>query len=101
MGVNVAARMMSGSMPGCVNVSEQTYKLLCDEFDAIDRGELNVKGKGKMRQYFITGGKLSRSAREAAAVQMSVQSRDSLQPSNLPQLRAPLTLEHFERDSIN
>jgi len=60
--VNVAARMMSGSAPRCINVSDTTYKLLSDDFEAIDRGERFVKGKGMMRQYFITGGAHSKAA---------------------------------------
>ena len=54
--VNVAARMMGGSSPRCINISDTTYELVRDDFEVIDRGERFVKGKGMMRQYFITGG---------------------------------------------
>jgi len=54
--VNVAARMMGGSSPRCINVSETTFDLVSDDFVSIDRGERFVKGKGMMKQYFITGG---------------------------------------------
>ena len=48
--------MMGGSAPRCINVSETTYELVRADFEAIDRGARFVKGKGMMRQYFITGG---------------------------------------------
>jgi len=60
--VNVAARMMGGSAPRCINVSETTYELIKNDFDAIDRGERFVKGKGMMHQYFITGGASGKAA---------------------------------------
>lgn len=62
--VNVAARMMGGSAPRCINVSDRTYELVRDEFEALDRGERNVKGKGLMHQYFIIGGKHYKAATE-------------------------------------
>ena len=60
--VNVAARMMGGSAPYCVNMSDVTYQLVKEDFDAIDRGERFVKGKGQMRQFFITGGASGKAA---------------------------------------
>jgi len=51
--VNTAARMCSYSKPGHVNVSEDTYQLLKTRYGAVPRGELEVKGKGKMHTYFL------------------------------------------------
>ena len=51
--VNTAARMCSTSEPGRVHVSETTHALLKHQFDAEDRGEREVKGKGRMHTYFV------------------------------------------------
>lgn len=47
--------MESSSEPGEVNVSESTYKLLKETgaYDFTPRGELEVKGKGAMKMYFM------------------------------------------------
>ena len=36
-----------------INISESTYNLVKDEFETEPRGELEVKGKGKLRMYFV------------------------------------------------
>ena len=51
--VNTAARMCSYSKPGHVNISQATFELVKHRFGAIPRGELEVKGKGKMNTYFL------------------------------------------------
>lgn len=51
--VNVASRMESHGEPGRVQVSEATYKAIKDDFEFEDRGEIEIKGKGMMRTYFI------------------------------------------------
>ena len=51
--VNTAARMCSYSKPGHVHVSEATYGFVQDTFAAVCRGEREIKGKGKMRTYFV------------------------------------------------
>jgi adenylate cyclase len=51
--VNTASRMESSGEPGKVNVSESTYSLLKDEFSFEERGEIEAKGKGKMKMYFV------------------------------------------------
>ena len=43
----------STSAPGRVHVSEATHALLNHRFDSETRGEREVKGKGKMRTYFL------------------------------------------------
>ena len=53
--INVASRIESKSEPMRVNVSEVTYNLLKDKFDFITRDLIEVKGKGKMRMYFVNG----------------------------------------------
>jgi adenylate cyclase len=53
--VNIASRMESNSEPGKINVSENTYELIKDQFDCAYRGELEVKNKGMMKMYFVNG----------------------------------------------
>jgi ligand-binding sensor domain-containing protein/class 3 adenylate cyclase len=55
--VNTASRMESSGEPGRVHCTEEVYNLLKDMFDFEVRGEIEVKGKGMMRTYFIIGEK--------------------------------------------
>jgi class 3 adenylate cyclase len=50
--VNTASRMESSGEPGKVNISSATYELVKDQFTCEYRGEIEVKGKGKMGMYF-------------------------------------------------
>ena len=51
--VNIAARMESNSVPGRINVSENTYQEIKDIFECTSRGEIDVKNKGMMAMYFV------------------------------------------------
>ena len=51
--VNTASRMQSHGLPGAIQVSEATHALLRDRFEFEDRGEIEVKGKGKQRVYLL------------------------------------------------
>lgn len=51
--VNTASRMESHGIAGKIHVSEDTYLLLKDRFIFEERGEIEVKGKGRMRTYFL------------------------------------------------
>jgi adenylate cyclase len=53
--VNVASRMESTGEPGKIQLSEAAYALLKDTFDLEARGEIEIKGKGKMKTWFLTG----------------------------------------------
>lgn len=53
--VNVASRMESNSEPGRINISENTYQLIKDEFECEYRGELDVKNRGRLKMYFVNG----------------------------------------------
>jgi PAS domain S-box-containing protein len=55
--VNIASRMESQGLAGKIQVTEVTYKLLRDEFYLEKRGEILIKGKGKMMTYLLTGRK--------------------------------------------
>lgn len=50
--VNTASRMESNSLPMKINISESTYNLVKDRLEFTDRGEVEVKGKGKLRMFF-------------------------------------------------
>uniref|UniRef100_A0A915PQ63 Guanylate cyclase n=1 Tax=Setaria digitata TaxID=48799 RepID=A0A915PQ63_9BILA len=56
--VNMASRMESTSEPNEIQISDQSYNLLhCyfPEFEIIERGKINVKGKGECTTYFLEG----------------------------------------------
>ena len=45
--------MQSNSVPGKINISENTYELIKDTFDCEYRGEFEVKNKGMMKMYYV------------------------------------------------
>jgi adenylate cyclase len=51
--VNTAARMEQNSEAGKINISETTYELVKDIFACEYRGEVEAKGKGVMKMYFV------------------------------------------------
>jgi guanylate cyclase len=53
--VNVASRMESQGTPGRIQITESTYRLLRDAFDCEPRGEIEVKGKGIVRTWYLVG----------------------------------------------
>jgi PAS domain S-box-containing protein len=52
--VNVASRMESHSEVGKIQVTAATYELLKHKFDLVERGAIEVKGKGLMQTYWLT-----------------------------------------------
>ena len=52
--VNTAARMEQNSEPGKVNISETTYDLVKEKFNCEYRGEIDAKGKGMMKMYYVS-----------------------------------------------
>ena len=51
--VNTASRMESHGIPDEIQVSEETRALLDTKYRFEDRGEIDIKGKGLMRVYFL------------------------------------------------
>ena len=51
--VNVAARMETTGEAGKIQVSQDTYVRVRDAFVLEDRGEIDVKGKGRMPTWFL------------------------------------------------
>jgi adenylate cyclase len=56
--VNTASRMESHGIAGSIQVTETTYELLRDNYVFEDRGTIEVKGKGEMKTYLLTGRKV-------------------------------------------
>lgn len=55
--VNTASRMESHGLPGSIHVTQSTYERLRDKYLFEERGVIQVKGKGEMTTYFLTGRK--------------------------------------------
>jgi adenylate cyclase len=53
--VNTAARMESHGLPGEIHVTQNTYELLKDKYEFIDRGAVSIKDKGIMETYLLKG----------------------------------------------
>jgi class 3 adenylate cyclase len=53
--VNVASRMESHGTPGTIQITDATHDLVADRFECVDRGEIDVKGKGPMRVWHVVG----------------------------------------------
>jgi adenylate cyclase len=51
--VNTASRMESQGVAGRIQVTEATYLRLRDRFRFEDRGEIEIKGKGRLRAYLL------------------------------------------------
>lgn len=62
--VNTASRMESMGEAGRIHVSEEVFHALEPEFELEPRGEIDVKGKGLMRTWFLRGAR-KESGREA------------------------------------
>jgi len=51
--VNKASRMESHGDGGFIHVTEATYKLIKEDFICESRGNVNVKGKGQMKVWYV------------------------------------------------
>lgn len=56
--VNIASRMESHGIAGQIQVSEETYQQLHDQYLFEERGTIPVKGKGDMKTYLLIGRKV-------------------------------------------
>ncbi|XP_072524856.1 guanylate cyclase soluble subunit beta-2-like isoform X2 [Salminus brasiliensis] len=99
--VNTASRMESHGLPNKIHVSPTVYHALRDKgFQLAERGEIDVKGKGRMRTYFLQKNLratdseiMGRWTREAGSGQESVLSShdcSSELPAFRPSLRAQM-----------
>jgi len=69
--VNTASRMESHGVPGQIQVTETTYRLLCDRYLFEERGSVPVKGKGEMLTYLLLGRLITSDGRHVQAVTTS------------------------------
>ncbi len=53
--VNIASRMESQGIAGCIQVTEVTYQLLKNKYRFEQRNAIEVKGKGEMITYLLKG----------------------------------------------
>jgi class 3 adenylate cyclase len=53
--VNTASRMETTGIPGCIQVTQRTRDLLGQRYRFQRRGRIQVKGKGKMTTYLLSG----------------------------------------------
>ncbi len=53
--VNTASRAESNGLVGKVNITESTYELVKDVFRCEYRGDIEAKGKGMLKMYFVLG----------------------------------------------
>jgi adenylate cyclase len=55
--VNTASRMESHGVPGAIQVGEKAFRHLCDKYEFEDRGEIEMKGKGRRHAWLLLGRK--------------------------------------------
>lgn len=55
--VNIASRMEMHGLPGSIQCSASTYRLLQDRYEFSARGEIAIKGVGPMQTYLLHGHK--------------------------------------------
>ena len=53
--VNVASRMESTGAAGQIQLSQEVYERLKDDFVLEERGLIDIKGKGQMPTWFLLG----------------------------------------------
>jgi guanylate cyclase len=53
--VNAASRMESQGLPGKIQISDATHKLIKDEFECSPRGSIDAKGIGEIDTWFLEG----------------------------------------------
>ncbi|MGB0562068.1 MAG: adenylate/guanylate cyclase domain-containing protein, partial [Spirulinaceae cyanobacterium] len=67
--VNTASRMESHSLPGRIQVTHEVYQRLRDAYVLEARGAIEIKGKGSMTTYFLTGRSTGEPPQQAASPQ--------------------------------
>ncbi len=60
--VNTASRLEQHSEGGKVNISQDVYELVHEQFAVVKRGTVDVKNKGVVQMYFVTGEKAQQPA---------------------------------------
>lgn len=52
--VNIASRMESCGEEGKINISQNTYEIVKDQFNCVHRGKIAAKNKGMIDMYFVS-----------------------------------------------
>ncbi len=63
--VNTASRMESTGLPNQIQVTEEMQRALAPQFELVPRGEVEVKGKGRLSTWLLTGRKAALQGAEA------------------------------------
>lgn len=45
--------MEQSGVPGKINISQQTYELVKEQFNGVHRGKIEAKNKGDIDMYFL------------------------------------------------
>jgi class 3 adenylate cyclase len=53
--VNTASRMESSGLPGRIQVTDAVYERLRSAYGFDARGDVEIKGKGRLRTWLLTG----------------------------------------------
>ncbi|HEU4319763.1 MAG TPA: adenylate/guanylate cyclase domain-containing protein [Acidimicrobiia bacterium] len=53
--VNLASRMETSGEPGRIQITARTHDLVSDRFETEERGLVEVKGRGRVRTWFLLG----------------------------------------------
>ncbi|MGP1387382.1 MAG: adenylate/guanylate cyclase domain-containing protein [Thainema sp.] len=83
--VNTASRMESHGTAGGIQVTAATYELLQDQYVFEPRGEIAIKGKGKMHTYWLRGKTAKQPSPKTAAADNPAQSQS---PAAVPLLES-------------
>jgi class 3 adenylate cyclase len=70
--VNTASRMESTGLPDRVQVTESMQRALATEFELTERGEVEVKGKGKLKTWLLVGRKSGSTISSAATTKQDL-----------------------------
>ena len=65
--VNTASRMQTYGVEGAIQVSQETFRRLRDKYRFQDRGLIEMKGKGEVAAYLLTG-KIAAARQKSAAM---------------------------------
>uniref|UniRef100_A0A7M4E8Y6 guanylate cyclase n=1 Tax=Crocodylus porosus TaxID=8502 RepID=A0A7M4E8Y6_CROPO len=86
--VNIASRMESHGVPSKIHLSTSAYRCLKDKnFEIMERGEIEVKGKGKMHTYYLIK---NRTATENEILGRPIRDSDS-GPESIPSFQESRT----------
>jgi guanylate cyclase len=55
--VNTASRLESTAPSASIQISDETAKLVADQFAIVPRGEVDLKGKGSRKTWLVLGTK--------------------------------------------